>query len=96
VEIIAGCCRSEYSKLSPEDTAIVICNTCFACCKKLSNVGNIIYVWEIIDGDNKFSFPSYNGEKITMQDCWRTIGRNDIHNAVRSLLKKMDLGTHRT
>ncbi|GHV69059.1 hypothetical protein AGMMS49928_10200 [Spirochaetia bacterium] len=91
VEIIAGCCRSEYSKLSSEDTAIVICNTCFACCKKLSNVGNIIYVWEIIDSDNKFPFPSYNGEKITVQDCWRTIGRNDIHNAVRSLLKKMDL-----
>jgi hypothetical protein len=91
VEKIAGCCRSEYKRLSPEDTAIVICNTCFGCCKKLSNVGNIISVWEIIDSDYKFSFPSYNGEKITLQDCWRTIGRNDVHNAVRNLLKKMDL-----
>jgi hypothetical protein len=91
VEIIAGCCRSEYGKLSPEDTAIVICNTCFACCKNLSNVGNIISVWKIIDNDYKFPFPSYHSEKITVQDCWRTIGRSNVHNAVRSLLKKMDI-----
>jgi hypothetical protein len=91
VETVAGCCRNEYRKLSPEDTAIVICNTCFGCCKKLSNVGNIISVWEIMDMDNQFHFPSYSGEKMTVQDCQRTVGRDNIHNAVRSLLKKMDI-----
>jgi hypothetical protein len=91
VETIAGCCRSDHRKLSPEDTAIVICGSCFAFCEESSNVGKIISVWEIIDSDSNFHFANYNGEKITVQDCWRLIGRNKVHTAVRSLLKKMNM-----
>ncbi|MCL1992787.1 MAG: hypothetical protein FWG66_07555 [Spirochaetes bacterium] len=91
VETVAGCCRNEHKKLSPDDAAIVLCNTCFAFCEESSSVGKIVSVWEIVDSDFNFSFPNYNGEKITVQDCWRAIGRDKIHNAVRSLLKKMNM-----
>jgi hypothetical protein len=93
VEKIAGCCRAgnDRRELSSEDTAIVICNTCFGCCEQLSEVGNIISVWEIIDSDYNFPFPNYNDEKITVQDCSSAVGKDNIHNAVRSLLKKMNM-----
>jgi Fe-S oxidoreductase len=88
---ITGCCRNDHRKLSPEDTAIVICNTCFSVLERISNAGEIISIWEIIDSDFKFFFPNYNGEKITVQDCMRATNRNKVHNAVRSLLKKMNM-----
>ena len=91
VEKVGGCCRSDHRKLSSEDTAIVICNTCFAFCEESSNAGKIISVWEIIDNDLNFTFSNYNGEKITVQDCWRAAGRHKVHNAVRSLLRKMNI-----
>ena len=91
VETVAGCCRNDHKKLSPEDTAVIVCNSCFAFCEESSSAGEIISVWEIIDSDSKFPFPNYNEEKITVQDCWRATGRNKIHDAVRSLLKKMNI-----
>jgi hypothetical protein len=93
IETVVGCCRkgNDRANLSPEDTAIIICFTCFAACEQFSNAGKTISVWEIIDSDNDFPFPNYNGEKITVQDCWRAVGRDNIHNAVRSLLKKMNV-----
>jgi hypothetical protein len=89
---IVGCCRSnDYKKISPEDTAIIICNTCFSVLERISNAGEIISILEIIDGDSEFPFPNYNGEKITVQDCVRAASRNKIHSAVRSLLSKMNM-----
>ena len=28
-------------------------------------------LWEMILDDNKFSYPDFHDEKITVQDCWR-------------------------
>lgn len=87
---IHGCCRPNHSSLTPDDTAICICNTCSAICRESSKADKIISLWEFLNQDNNFPFPDYHGSKITIQDCWRCNDRSSQHEAVRSLLRKMN------
>lgn len=48
-------------------------------------------LWELIDSDDDFPFPDYSGLKATVQDCWRSRDRKEVQDAVRSLLKKMNI-----
>ncbi len=86
-----GCCRVNHQKLSPDDTAIVVCNNCAAIIEESSIAKHIQSVWEIIDNDPDFKFPDYHGEKITIQDCWIAVEKKHIQNAVRSLMRKMNI-----
>ena len=88
---VTGCCKPNRVKLTPDDRAIVMCNNCAAIIEESSAVGAEIYVWELIDGEEKFSFPDYNGERVTIQDCWAANDRHKVQRTVRSLLKKMNL-----
>jgi hypothetical protein len=86
-----GCCRGNLQKLSEEDIAIYICNTCSAFCDESSKAYEVISIWEIIAEDKNFPFPDYQGEKITIQDCWRAYDKRSVQNAIRALMKKMNL-----
>ena len=46
-------------------------------------------MWEYLDALKDFNFPNLNGQKFYVQDCWRDRNHPEIHEAVRSLLKKM-------
>ena len=48
-------------------------------------------LWELLDQDEAFPLPDYSGVCVTVQDCWRLRDRSAIHEAVRSLLSKMNL-----
>ena len=48
-------------------------------------------LWELIDQDESFIFPDYSGLKVTIQDCWRLKERIEVQEAVRSILKKMNI-----
>ena len=91
VDQVIDCCLNERAFLTSEDTAVVICNTCTAFIDESSNVGQTISVWEVIDADPDFAFPDYQGQEITIQDCWRVAGKHEVHDAIRSLLKKMNI-----
>lgn len=86
-----GCCKAFCGRLSKEDTAVVVCNNCAAILEESSQVGNIRFVWEIIDRDDHFPFPDYHGERMTIQDCWRAYEKRNVQDAVRSLLRKMNI-----
>ena len=45
----------------------------------------------MIDRDPLFPFPDYRGLEVTVQDCWRTRERRKEQDAVRSLLRKMNI-----
>lgn len=85
-----SCCRVKYQELTPADTAIIVCNNCAAIFEENANVGNIEFVWSIIDNDNNFKFPDYQGEQITIQDCWIAVEKRYLQDTVRSLLRKMN------
>lgn len=86
-----GCCRVNHKQLTNKDTAIVVCNNCAAILRESSDVGDIKFVWEIINEDKDFKFPNYHGETITIRDCWIAVEKRNVQDAIRSLLSKMNI-----
>lgn len=85
-----GCCR-EAEQLSLTDTAVVVCHTCASIMEESSKAEKVEYAWELIDRDESFVFPDYEGEAITLQDCYMSKERTAVQEAVRSLLRKMNI-----
>lgn len=88
-----GCCKVFCKKVGADDSAIVICNNCAAIMEESSDVSKIDFVWNIIDSDPDFIFPDYHGEKMTIQDCWRAHEKRDVQDAIRSIMRKMNIDT---
>ena len=44
-----------------------------------------------IDKLDNFDFPDYHGQKMYLQDCFRDRNHPEVHQAVRNLLKKMNI-----
>ena len=86
-----GCCRVDHDKLTPADTAVVVCNNCANIIAESGDPGQIEFVWEIIDNDPEFPFPDYHGEKMTIQDCWLAVEKRHVQDAIRSLMRKMNI-----
>lgn len=87
---VMGCCRPNHLTMTAEDTAVTICNTCSAICEE-DSPAQVTSIWEVIDRDPDFPFPDYHGEVMTLQDCWRCHDRRAEQEAVRSLLRKMNI-----
>lgn len=75
----------------PGDTVISVCHNCTNIVEEWRAGTRTVSLWEIIDRDPAFPFPDYNGLEVTIQDCWRTRERRDEQEAVRSLLRKMNI-----
>lgn len=86
-----GCCKVNNSKLTNEDTAIILCLNCARVIEAKADFDHIEFVWEIIDKDDTFIFPNYQGVKMAVQDCHIVKGRKNIQDSVRSLMKKMNI-----
>ena len=86
-----GCCRVHHKHLTPNDTALVVCNNCAAIIEESGHPKALKFIWSVIDEDPNFPFPDYQGEEITIQDCWIAYEKRDLQDTVRSLLKKMHL-----
>lgn len=85
-----GCCRTHHSDLQPGDTALTVCNNCMNIISENAQA-DIVSVWELIDEDDTFQFPDWHGEQITLQDCWLSHERSKEQDAVRSLMRKMNI-----
>ena len=88
---ITGCCRVEHQNLTPEDTAVCICNNCMAMIDEDADNGGLDNIWILIDGDPDFPLPTYEGRRMGLQDCGRAYDRAEVQDAVRSLMRKMGI-----
>ncbi len=88
---ITGCCRGNLELLTAEDTAVFICNTCAAFCDESSQAQQVVSIWELLANDEEFPFPDYQGEALALQDCWRAYDKRPVQDAVRQLLRKMNI-----
>lgn len=88
---VVGCCRTYHQALTPDDTAVCICNNCMAMIDEDADNGTLENIWMIIDNDPDFPLPSYKGKRMGIQDCGRAYDRTDVQDAVRSLMRKMDI-----
>lgn len=85
-----GCCRPGHKKLSEEDTALTICQSCSAIIRENTRAKEES-IFPFLEKDEHFPWPDYHGEEITLQDCWRAKGKHPLHEAVRAILKKMNM-----
>ena len=88
---VLGCCRVEHQKLKPEDTAVCICVNCMAMVDEDAANRETVNVWQLIDADPDFPLPDHSGLTVSVQDCGRSYDRGDLHDAIRSLLAKMNV-----
>lgn len=73
------------------DIVYSICHNCTNILDEQHDGLKLVSLWELIDNDSSFVFPDYSGMKVTIQDCWRSRDREDEQNAVRHLLKRMNI-----
>lgn len=88
---IAGCCQPTLNNVREDDTAIYICNSCYAFFKESSKTNNLLSIWEVIVSDKTFSYPDYQGKVVTIQDCWRSYDNLNQQKAIRQLLENMNV-----
>lgn len=73
------------------DIVYSLCHNCSNIIEEMREGVEIRSLWELIDEDNEFPFPKYPEIKASLQDCWRAKERTNEQDAVRSLIKKMDI-----
>lgn len=90
MERVETCCRNE-----PEiNSKVEIINICPGCDKRFRNdyrnVSTISF-WEILAESDYFTFPDYQGKVMSIIDACPTRNEKKIHDAIRILLKKMNI-----
>lgn len=88
---ITGCCRPNHNKLTEQDIAVYICNTCAAFIREDAPQAKAISVWEFLAEDDEFPWRDYHGEKMTVQDCWRVYDNRTQQDAIRKILERMNI-----
>lgn len=84
------CCRHEPNL----EKGTQIINTCAGCDRRYRQLYegiSTISLWELLVESQTFSFPDYNGRKMTVQDACPTRDQKRVHDAVRALLKRMNI-----
>jgi Fe-S oxidoreductase len=84
------CCRHKPN-LEKGTQIINVCAGCDRRYRELYEGITTISLWEILAESKTFNFPDYNGKKMTILDPCPTRDQERIHNAVRTLLKKMNI-----
>lgn len=79
-----------YRKFSAGSTMVSLCHNCAAIFEERHSEILRQSLWELILEDENFNYPSFDGEKITVQDCWRQKENRIEQNAVREILRRMN------
>ncbi|MEW9096073.1 MAG: (Fe-S)-binding protein [Clostridiaceae bacterium] len=84
------CCRHEPN-LEGEAQVINTCPGCDRRYRELYDSVSTISLWEVLANSNTFPFPDYKGKEMTINDACPTRNEERVHNAIRDLLKKMNI-----
>lgn len=75
----------------PGDIVYSLCHNCSAIIDEWKNGVVTRSLWEYILEDDRFVFPDLRGEEIYVQDCWRAKDRREEQEAVREILRRMNI-----
>ncbi len=84
------CCRKHPEV--PEGTCII--NTCPGCDRRYRTYypeSTTKSVWEVVAEADWFPFPDYHGAHMSVQDACPTRSQPRVHEAIRTLLEKMNI-----
>ena len=85
------CALPDSADFNEGDEIYSLCHNCNNIIEETRPGTSVRSLFELIDGDDDFPFPDFHGLKVTVQDCWRSRDRKNEQDAVRSLLKKMNI-----
>ena len=80
-----------FEKYSSGSKMISLCHNCAAIFEERHPEINRLSLWELILQDDKFTYLNLHGEKITVQDCWRSKENLSEQNAVREIMRRMNI-----
>jgi len=84
------CCRHEPGL--PKDTKVInICAGCDRRFRELYEGVSTISLWEVLSRSATFTFPDYNGRKMSILDACPTRTEERVHDAIRTLLERMNI-----
>lgn len=86
-----GCCRVNHARLNAGDTAVCVCPTCSFVLEESAPQAKVKSLWEVLAEDEQFPWPDYGNRPITVQDCMDMRGNEPLKQAVRDILKRMNL-----
>lgn len=84
------CCRNR-PELAAGTTVINVCAGCDRRYREKYPDCSTLSLWEIIDQGSFWDFPDYGGKRMSVHDPCPVRTEARIHDAVRSLLKKMNI-----
>ncbi len=82
---------THYKKFPANSTMVSLCHNCAAIFEEQHPEIERQALWELILEDENFKYPNYRGEKMTVQDCWRQKENRAEQNAVREILRRMNI-----
>jgi Fe-S oxidoreductase len=84
------CCRHEPEL--PAGTQVI--NTCAGCDRRYRELYDgitTVSLWEVLAESDTFVFPDYKGISMAVLDACPTRNQARVHNAVRALLRRMNI-----
>ncbi|SHI78249.1 hypothetical protein SAMN02745671_01653 [Anaerovibrio lipolyticus DSM 3074] len=80
-----------YEDFPSGSTMVSICHNCSAIFEERHPEIQRQSIWELILEDDSFPYPNYHGESMTVQDCWRSKENCAEQDAVRELMRRMNI-----
>lgn len=87
---VCGCCKLSQNLFKKDDMVITNCTSCAIITDESSPFVNEVSLYEYLLKDESFPWPDYQGESITIQDCYRAAHKPEVQMAVRRCLEKMN------
>ncbi|MBR1579850.1 MAG: hypothetical protein IJ668_05060 [Selenomonadaceae bacterium] len=79
-----------YDQFPSGSTVVSICHNCSAIYEERHADIERLSIWELILSDDQFVYPDLGGERITVQDCWRSKENRAEQDAVRAIVRRMN------
>ncbi len=79
------------AKFQSGDIVYSICHNCLNIIEETKPGVEVYSLYELILKDENFEYPDYQGKTVAIQDCWRSRHRREEQDAVRQILKKMNM-----
>jgi hypothetical protein len=90
VQLHSVCCR--HDPQLPQGATII--NNCAGCDRRFRSLYEgiqTISLWEVLDSIENLPLPDYNGMIVSVQDSCSFRSKPQVHAAVRSILRKMNI-----
>ena len=88
---IAQCCQWDVDYLQAGDVLVQNCTQCDIILRERCPEVELVSLYEKVLEDPRFPWADFGGERMTIQDCFRTRGNAALQDAVRTCLAKMNV-----